>query len=350
MLNLRPGEDAAAPAVEMISSAMARINMTGRWCYVALHDGERCYGMSRQELNLRCHEASAIINLHGGTVPLPEHSQTGRLVYLETDPVIIQTYVAEGRQVDIDFLALHDAFFSYGENYGAADCRVPQSERFQFLPTRQPIVLEYWPFARETSKPFTTVGNWNQYQDVTVEGQTYTWSKRIEFMKFLDLPRVSGKRFELALTQCGPEDAALLRGHGWNVIDALEFSYDPDAYRKYLSESHAEFTVAKDQNVRLRSGWFSDRSAAYLASGRPVVTQDTGFGNIFPTGAGLFSFTTMDEAVAAVELIDGDYDRQRTAARRIAEEWFDSDIVLGRLLRDLGLPVPGRRTVSSARR
>jgi ATP-binding cassette subfamily B protein/subfamily B ATP-binding cassette protein MsbA len=344
----RADEDGTALAVELIRSAMARVNMAGRWCYVDVHNGERHYGMTGPELDLVYGEADAIINLHGGTVPLPQHTRTGRLVYLETDPVPIQVGVAAGRQVDIDFLGMHHVHFSYGENYAAADCRVPQSERFKFMPTRQPIVLEYWPFAGHASRPFTTVGNWHQHQDVTLDGETYTWSKRIEFLKFLDLPKRAGTRIELALSQCGPDDIALLRGHGWQVVDALEFSYDADAYRAYIASSQAEFTVAKDQNVRLRSGWFSDRSATYLASGRPVVTQDTGFGNILPTGAGLFPFSSMDEAVAAIHVIKGDYARQRRAARRIAEEWFDSDVVLGQLLRDLGLPVPGRRRVLSS--
>jgi glycosyltransferase involved in cell wall biosynthesis len=347
----RPGVDGTTLAVELIRSAMARVNMAGRWCYVDINHGERHHGMTKEELDLRYREADALINLHGGTVPLPQHTMTGRLVYLETDPVLIQAAVAAGSQSDVDFLALHNAHFSYGENYGAPDCRVPRSDRFNFIPTRQPIVLEYWPYAGVPSRPFTTVGNWNQYQDIQLDGETYTWSKRVEFMKFIDLPqRTPRAAFELALSQCGPDDVTLLRGHGWQVVDALEFSYDAEAYRSYIAGSRAEFTVAKDQNVRLRSGWFSDRSATYLASGRPVVTQDTGFGNILPTGAGLFPFTTTDEAVAAVELITADYEGQRQAARRIAEEWFDSDVVLGQLLRDLGLPVPGRRRVLHADR
>jgi hypothetical protein len=210
------------------------------------------------------------------------------------------------------------------------------------------VVLEYWPFDRRPSNRFTTVGNWNQFQDVTIDGETYTWSKRIEFLKFIDLPRRSQEKFELALSQCSTEDVALLRENGWKVRDALEFSYDAEAYRDYIASSRAEFTVAKDQNVRLRSGWFSDRSATYLASGRPVVTQDTGFGNILPTGAGLFAFKTMDEALAAVEQISSRYERHRLAARRVAEEWFDSDVVLGQLLRDLDLSVPGRRVATTS--
>jgi len=348
VMNASPGQSSITGVVELISSAMARVNLSGRWCYVSYHEGERHYGMTREQVTACYREAEAIINLHGGTVPRPEHTSTGRLVYLETDPVPIEVAVAAGHQPDIDFLAAHNAFFSYGENYRSGDCNVPQTDRFHFMPTRPPVVLEYWPFARRTTKPFTTIGNWNQYQDVVIDGETYTWSKRTEFMKFLDLPRRTHEDFELALSQIGAEDTALLRERGWNVVDALEFSYDAEAYRDYIASSGSEFTVAKDQNVRLRSGWFSDRSATYLASGRPVVTQDTGFGNILPTGAGLFPFTTMDEAAAAIETISAGYERQRMAARRVAEEWFDSDVVLGQLLRDLGLPVPGRRAAGSS--
>jgi len=136
----------------------------------------------------------------------------------------------------------------------------------------------------------------------------------------------------------------MLESHGWRVRHALDFSMDPDAYRNYVAGSRGEFTVAKDQNVRLRSGWFSDRSATYLAAGRPVVTQDTGFGNMLPTGEGLFAFSTFDEAVDAIETINADYDRHRRAARSVARECFGHDLVLGRLLREVGLSpaVPAR--------
>jgi hypothetical protein len=343
MLAQTPQNDGTNLALDLIRQVMYRINMSGHWCFHALHEGERTYGMSWAKLQDVYREASVIINLHGGTVPRPEHTAAGNLVYLETDPVPIQTYVAENRQLDIDFLSRHDAFFSYGENYGAIDCGVPQSDRFSFRPTRPPVVMEYWPFATSASASFTTIGNWSQYQDVNVQGETYSWSKKLEFLKFLDLPSRTSTPIELALSQCGPEDRQMLMANGWRVRDALEFSCDLERYRDYITDSRAEFTVAKDQNVRLRSGWFSDRSATYLAAGRPVVTQDTGFGNILPTGAGLFAFTTTDEAAAAIERVTSDYENQRRAARRIAEEWFASDVVLGGLLRELDLPVPGRR-------
>jgi hypothetical protein len=130
----------------------------------------------------------------------------------------------------------------------------------------------------------------------------------------------------------------MLRSHGWRVRHALDFSMDLDAYRQYVAGSRGEFTVAKDQNVRLRSGWFSDRSATYLAAGRPVVTQGTAFGNVLPTGDGLFAFSTADEAAAAVEAVNADYPRHRRAAASIAREYFGHDVVLGRLLQEVGLP------------
>ena len=117
-----------------------------------------------------------------------------------------------------------------------------------------------------------------------------------------------------------------------------------DAYRSYLAGSRGEFTVAKDQNVRLRSGWFSDRSATYLAAGRPVVTQDTAFGNVLPAGEGLFAFSTVDEAAAAVERINADYSRHRRAAQSVARDYFSHEVVLGRLLQEVGL---SRRTTAA---
>jgi len=134
-----------------------------------------------------------------------------------------------------------------------------------------------------------------------------------------------------------PEDRARLESYGWRLVPPLEMSLDIfGAYRDYFRRSRAEFTVAKDQNVRLRSGWFSERDACYLASGKPVVAQDTGFGRLLPTGEGLFAFRNADEALAAVEAINSDYPRHCRAARAIAEEYFEARAVAGRLLRDIG--------------
>ena len=165
----------------------------------------------------------------------------------------------------------------------------------------------------------------------------YHWSKHFEFLKFIELPGKRPQLFELALGACEDEDRSLLERHGWNLREALSVSTDIDAYRGYIGQSRGEFTVAKDQNVRLRSGWFSDRSATYLATGRPVITQETGFSNVLPSGEGLFGFSTMDEILQAVDGINADYERHSRAASAIAREYFDSEVVLNRLLQDVGL-------------
>src|SRR5207244_9055314 len=153
----------------------------------------------------------------------------------------------------------------------------------------------------------------------------------------IDLPRRTPQSFELALSSFDNDDRFLLESNGWHVRPALEFSTDLDAYRAYITQSRGEFTVAKDQNVRLRSGWFSERSAQYLAAGRPVVTQDTGFSNALPTGEGLFGFTDEDAAVAAIEAINADYSRHRRAARDLAREHFAADVILKKLLSACGV-------------
>ena len=184
---------------------------------------------------------------------------------------------------------------------------------------------------------FTTIGNWRQRQrELVFEGERYTWSKHHEFLKFLDLPSRVEQGFELALSKYDESDREMLLSKGWNVRHALDFSTDLDEYRDYIASSRGEFTVAKDQNVRLRSGWFSDRSATYLAAGRPVVTQDTGFSDLFPTGTGLFAFSVIEEAVEAIEAINADYATHSRAAADVAREFFDSDVVLSRLLDELG--------------
>jgi GT2 family glycosyltransferase len=347
MLMATEQDNSGALAAEFVDGVLRRFDLADRWSYVALHADGTYYGLSRTQMRRVYRSAEAIVNLHGGTEPLPEHAATGRLVYIETDPVQLQVELHDGVRSTADFLEQHCAFFTFGENYGNNDCGLPVSERFRLLPTRQPVVLDLWQDGGSPgSGRFTTVANWRQqWRDVTLAGEIYGWSKHAEFERILDLPGRTGHEFELTLASCEAEDRALLRSHGWRVRDAATISADIDAYRAYVSRSKAELTVAKDQNVRLRSGWFSDRSATYLAAGRPVVTQDTGFGCALPTGAGLHSFTDLDEAVEAVERVCSGYRRERETAREVARECFDSDLVLGELLDAVGISVrSGGRT------
>ena len=332
-------DDGAANAAAFIAGVMRRFDLSDRWAFHSVHDG-RHYGLSESQLAALYRSADLLINLHGATTPLQEQSATGRLVYLETDPVQLQVDLYNNRPAALELLSPHVAFFSWGLNYGHPDCGVPQDARFHFRPTCPPVLLDVWAAPAGTRPYFTTVGNWRQRGQVVLRGETYYWSKDREFRKFLDLPSRTGRQFELALSSSSyrPEDVRLLEEHGWLVRDSLEFSRDLDAYRQYIGTSHGEFTVAKDQNVRLRSGWFSERSATYLAAGRPVVTQDTGFGAVLPTGEGLFGFSTMEEILSSISAIEANYESHSRTAAAIAREYFSHDVVLGHMLDELGIP------------
>jgi GT2 family glycosyltransferase len=349
MLMTTERDDGAARAAGLLAAVMRRFGLAGRWAYRALHDDGRLFGMTEGELRRVLDRASLVVNLHGGTEPLPELTAGDRLVYLETDPVQLQLELHGGWQPAIDFLEPHCAFFTFAENLGNPDCGLPVSERFAFRPTRQPVVPELWAAAAPPAHDrFTTIGNWRQsWRELDHEGRRLSWSKDQQFERLLDLPQRLGRRFELALGSYTAEDQARLEAHGWRVRRAMDFSMDLHAYRRFIAESAGEFTVAKEQNVALRSGWFSDRSATYLAAGRPVVTQDTGFGCALPTGEGLFAFTGADDVAAALEAIDADPGRHRRAAAALAREHFAPEVVLGAMLDHLGLPHGAQGTVRS---
>jgi hypothetical protein len=206
------------------------------------------------------------------------------------------------------------------------------------------VVLDWWrpPRRRRPGAGgplrFTTVANWRQRdKDVQWQGRRLGWSKHERFELVLDLPRRSRQRFELALAAVDAAALARLGDHGWRVVDAVALSRELGPYRNYVWASSAEFTVAKEQNVRLRSGWFSDRSACYLAAGRPVVTEDTGFDRVLPTGRGLFAFRTVEDVLGAVDAIAGDPAGHAAAAREIAHAHFAAERVLGQLLDRAGV-------------
>ncbi|HEY7220358.1 MAG TPA: hypothetical protein VH985_18395, partial [Candidatus Binatia bacterium] len=282
-------------AVSYVAKLMSSFGLQDRWAYRSRVNG-RVFGLSETEVSHLFERADALINLTGSTQLFEEHARVPVRIYLETDPVTRQIEVVQGDRKAIDLLEAHTHYFTYGENFGEPDCGVPMT-RFSYLPTRQPVVLDWWAadvnsFSggshRRIPNCFTTIAKWRQPgKDIEWNEKTYSWSKHFEFLKFIDLPRRSEQEFELALAWEDEKDEQAipqLTAHGWRVIDAISLSLDIAPYREYILGSRGEFTVAKDQNVRLRSGWFSDRSACYLAAGKPVVTQDTAFGNILPVG------------------------------------------------------------------
>ncbi len=351
MLMVRPDQDSAELAAAFIADVMSRYDFADRWAFHALHDDGRCLGMDKGQLMRLYADAALILNLHGGTEPREEHARTGRLVYLETDPCQLQVELATGEARTVDFLSRHQAFFTFGENIGKPDCLLPVSDRFHFVPTRQPVVLDLWdPTDPRPGTAYTTVGNWRQqWRDLSYNGEVYHWSKHSEFLRVLDLPARSAGKLELALSSYEDEDRVLLERHGWQVRPALSISLDIGVYRSYISGSRGEFTVAKDQNIRMRSGWFSDRSATYLASGRPVITQDTGFVCSLPIGEGLFAYSSVDEAEEAIARVESDYTRHSDAARRVAADYFAAEKVLADLTGHLGLSARSSSAVAAIR-
>jgi hypothetical protein len=203
-----------------------------------------------------------------------------------------------------------------------------------------PMILDWFPpcnGTRSSTLRFTTVGNWQQPGEIEWNGEIYAWSKHHQFLKFIDLPRRIGEPVELALGEADVETIQWLTSLGWRIVDPSPFGTEILAFRDYINGSDGEFTVAKDQYVRLRTGWFSDRSACYLAAGKPVITQDTGVGKFVPAGEGLFLFNTMEEIVTAFEAIRSDYPKHSRASRAIAEEYFRAETVLTKFLDDLGM-------------
>ena len=334
-------DDGAARAAAYIEQNMRRVGLEHSWAYHSLYDS-RYFGLSETQLRDLYQSAALLINLHGSHLPVPELAATGRLVYLETDPVDVEIDLFHQRAETIEYLSPHCAFFTFGENLGKPDCLVPRPKDFKFIPTRQPVVMNFWD--EHVSGPgecFTTIGNWRQpWRECKFNQEVYRWSKHLEFQRFLSLPSQTPQPLELALSSFNDEDRKLLEANGWRVRQALELSRDPDVYRDYIAQSRGEFTVAKDQNVRLRSGWFSDRAVTYLAAGRPVINQETGFSNGLPTGEGLFAFSTSEDVLGAIDSINSDYERQRRCARNLARDYFSYDIVLRQLINDLGLSLP----------
>jgi hypothetical protein len=330
--------------VEYLARVMAWCGLPDRWAYRFEPEGGRVFGLSDTQLSDVLDRADAVIDLHGSMALRPEYLRVPVRIYVETDPVRPQIQVAKGDAHATRVLAAHTHHFTFAEHLGAPDCRIPVVE-FSYRPTRQPVVVDWWqvegddvPRIDDQKTRFTTVTNWKQTgKDVVWEGETYAWSKHLEFLRFLDLPRRTSSGLELALASRDSKVINMLTFHGWRIVDAVALSTDILPYRDYIQGSRGEFTVAKDQYVRPLSGWFSDRSATYLAAGRPVITQETGFSRHLPTGRGLFAFRTLDDALAALDAIERDWPAHCRAALEIAAEYFRAEKVVGEILDQAGL-------------
>ncbi|HWP58455.1 MAG TPA: hypothetical protein VNL14_11245 [Candidatus Acidoferrales bacterium] len=328
------------PTVEHLSRVMSAFDLQDRWAYRFPPKSE-WFGMSDARRKEIVRSADALINV-AGTLEKPwDYRSVGKLIYIDTDPVFCQIGAVAGADSAImsKRLDAHDVFFTVGECLNAND-EIPKAGR-KWNTTKHPVLLDQWRNDSPPGSAFTTVMNWSSYDPIAYQSRRYG-QKDVEFVKFIDLPRkLFPTRLEIALYKprlktprsfsvSAPVDD--LERAGWKVVDAAEVCPDFESYRRYIRQSKGEWSVAKNGYVAGRSGWFSGRSACYLAAGRPVVVQDTGFSALLPVGEGVVAFTTLEEAQAGIRCVEADYARHANAAREIARAYFDSDKVLRRLV------------------
>jgi hypothetical protein len=298
--------------------------------------GERTDGLTYRELVDVAGEASLLINVTGHLTLKPVMAAIRRKAYLDLDPGFTQLWHADGHPGAR--LEGHDVYFTIGENIGTPGCPIPTSS-IPWRTTRQPVVLDDWPVCEARGpERFTSVTSWRgPYGRVTHAGRTFGL-KAHEFRRVIELPQRAPHTFELAVAiePADEPDLMRLRQHGWRIVDPRQVAAEPATFRQYVQESSAEFCVAQGVYADTGSGWFSDRTVRYLASGKPVLVQDTGFGRTYPVGEGLVAFRTVDDAVAGAARIARDYAMHCRAARALAEEYFDSTRVLRAFLEHAG--------------
>lgn len=299
------------------------------------------YGRAWPEVVSFCRNADLLLNLSGALLWRDEYRSANRLAFIDTDPMYTQASLPDYRagtlegkaRARVERLLAHDIHFTFAEGIGTPDCHVP-TDLVAWFPTRQPVVRDHFTGASvpvvSRRKVFTTVASWEPAEEGPVVAGVAYGGKGTEFERFLTLPARSSRPLEVALNGDAPRER--LHKYGWRLADAAEVSRDPWVYRDYLANSLGEWSVAKHAYVASQSGWFSGRSACYLALGVPVVVQDTGFSHLLPTGAGLLSFETLEEAVTGLEAVVSDPTRHARAAKEIAAVHFGSEGILTRLL------------------
>jgi hypothetical protein len=300
-----------------------------------LKAGRQSVGMTYDEICSAARRADALLNISGVLTDETLVSEIPVRIYLDLDPAFTQLW-QEVERIDLH-LQGHTHFATVGLAIGKPDCTIPTCG-VDWIPMYQPIVLGHWPRAKGvTLDALTTIANWRGYGSVQHDGVFYG-QKAHSLRQFMNLPLLTDEKFLLALAIHPDErkDLEALQQNRWSLMDPAEAAATPSQYRSFIQGSKAEFGIAKSGYVLARCAWFSDRSVCYLASGRPVIAQETGFSRFLPAGEGLFAFQTPEDVLNAIEELRRDYSRHTRAARAIAEEYFDARKVLSSLLRETG--------------
>jgi hypothetical protein len=304
-----------------------RLGLRG-WCFVDA--AGKYHGLSRREMREVCKTADVLLGLWTVTW-LEEFAECRRRIFIDPDPGFTQFGMSPDVRASLAFASPMDfhEHYTYGTRIGQPDCPIP-THGLNWKPARPPVALALLPVQfTPDATCFTTVMAWSPRKPIVYDGVEYGL-KDVEFWRIAQLPTRVSSCLEIALGGPAPYDRMIAAG--WRIADAATVTATPWTYRDYIGQSRGEFSVAVNLEVKTRSGWFSDRTAAYLASGKPVVVQDTGFSEDLPCGEGLFAFTSMEDAAVAIEDINRDYPRHCRAARRIAEEYLDARRVIGRIV------------------
>ena len=353
-------------AAKILGRLAREFGFKNRWAYCARYlPGTPTAGFSLKKIRQLYRDSDAILNVCGTQEFNDDLLVSDRILYVESDPGVEQIKIDKGTKSTVEYLQRHRALFTFGENIGKKDFPVPL-RGFNWLPTRQPVVTDLWKTARSPARSatapatssrndagrahsvagglshtavFTTIANWSTsgLKDITWRGKKYLWSKSREFLRFISAPKEAGETFEMATNINDLRTRRKFEQNGWRLTSPLQMSVDYWLYRNYIQGSKGEFTVAKDQYVRLNTGWFSDRSACFLAAGRPVITQETGFTKNYGGKKGLLSFRTVSEIADAVKSINADYVQHSRAAREVAREVFEAETVLKSVLYRAGV-------------
>jgi hypothetical protein len=314
-----------------INAVMRAYGLEEGWTWIDVDGTE--FGVVGRDLERFLGDADLLIHVSGAGRMRDRYQAIPHRAYIDTDPGRIQMRVVEDAlEDDIRQLRAHNSHFSFGVNIGAPTCVIPDAG-VHWQPTRQPLYSRMWRGNRPARRdaPFTTLVAWNTYRPQEYLGLTYG-TKDVEFLRFTDLPLRCKARFVLAMDGSPPKPASELEAMKWQLTDGFSASRDLRSYREFIASSRGEWSVAKQAYVATRSGWFSERSLSYLAMARPVVVQSTGFESWLPTGDGVLSFTSMDEALDALNAVEADYAHHQRCARELAHEYFSARNVLNGLI------------------
>jgi len=304
-------------------------------CFLAYRGGEATHGLSLRQAIDVARDADLLVNINGKLKHPDLLGSVACRAYVDEAPAHTQVYHFE-YHVD-QGIDQHEHFFTFGLNMGQPTCEVPMGGR-RWYPFPVPVVLDHWPAAPDAGgRRFTTISNWSGEPTFKLRGE-YSGEKSDNWLRFIDLPKRTSQELEIALN-IDPgfaEDIARLQENGWILTDPAQMRTQQD-YRRYIAESRAEFSVANNRYSRFRTGWVSDRSARYLASGRPVLVQSTGAESFLPVGKGLLTFETTEEAAEKIKEINVDREAHGRAARAIAQEFFDAERVLSNMLKQIGM-------------